>query len=430
MNVFPNFRINEFSNQRMNVFPNFRIFEFSNQRIFESTNFRINESTNQRINELTNFRINELMNMRIVGNDRGVALFLVLWVLMLLMVIVGEFCQTMRTEVNITRNFKEETEAYYIAEAGFNRAVRELVKNEIAPPTSTPAHQKLGNVFSELLKKTGEDEGPSGDDPGETEEEPGWRVGVDITPVPFGGGEYKASIGNESGKIDINRADERFLKMLLDTFDLEDMDKTIIIDSILDWRDADDLHRLNGAEDDYYESLTPSYESRDAPFASVDELLLVRGVTREIFFGGLKDMITVYSGEPARSDPASRILGGLQKKTSAGKPAIGGPIKINIAAASPRLLRSLPSMTDELVQDILEFRKTTGFTSMTEFSAIVGPEVYAAMAPLINIKNSAYYTIRSEGRFKNNPVRRGVEAMVVLDARSKKRYRIIWRLDE
>ncbi|MCP4692962.1 MAG: four helix bundle protein [Desulfobacterales bacterium] len=365
-------------------------------------------------------------------NEKGVALFLVLWVLMLLMVIVMEFCRTMRTEVNMTRNFKEETEAYYIAEAGLNRAVRELIKSGATPPTpGAAANEQLGNVFSQFLKNTpGQD---TGDDLEEDEsEKPVWRVDADIPPISFGGGAYKVSIGNESGKIDINRADEKLLKMLLDAFDLEELDKSIIIDSIMDWRDPDDLHRLNGAEDDYYESLSPSYESRDAPLVSLEELLLVRGVTRELYFGGLSDMLTVYSPTSLRGNAASNLFAGLSgARPAAGNPAAsGGAIKINIAAASPLLLRSLPLMTDELVEEILAYRKTDGFTSLTEVNTIVGPEVYAAIRPLINLKNSVYYTIRSEGALKDNPVRRGVGAMVMLDPRVKKKYRIIWRRDE
>ena len=66
-------------------------------------------------------------------NENGIALFMVLWVLMLLSVIVGEFCYAMRTEVNVTRNFKEQTEGYYIALGGLNRAIGELVRNEFIP---------------------------------------------------------------------------------------------------------------------------------------------------------------------------------------------------------------------------------------------------------------------------------------------------------
>ena len=61
--------------------------------------------------------------MKAFRNEKGIALFLVLWVLTLLSVIAGEFCFAMRTEVNMTRNFKGQTEAYYIALAGMNRAI-------------------------------------------------------------------------------------------------------------------------------------------------------------------------------------------------------------------------------------------------------------------------------------------------------------------
>jgi len=43
-------------------------------------------------------------------------------VLVFLTVIVAEFSTFMRTEINITRNFKEETESYYLALAGIEKA--------------------------------------------------------------------------------------------------------------------------------------------------------------------------------------------------------------------------------------------------------------------------------------------------------------------
>ncbi len=76
------------------------------------------------------------MNKTALKNENGIALFMVLWVLMLLSVIVGEFCYAMRTEVNVTRNFKEQTQGYYIALGGLNRAIGELVRNEFIPEKS------------------------------------------------------------------------------------------------------------------------------------------------------------------------------------------------------------------------------------------------------------------------------------------------------
>jgi DNA uptake protein ComE-like DNA-binding protein/type II secretory pathway pseudopilin PulG len=58
-----------------------------------------------------------------------------------------------------------------------------------------------------------------------------------------------------------------------------------VADAILDWIDADDTPREQGAEVDYYGSLTPAYAPRNAPPVTIEELLLVRGVTPELLFG-------------------------------------------------------------------------------------------------------------------------------------------------
>ena len=66
---------------------------------------------------------------RTITSSRGIALISVLWILVLLTAIVGEFAYSMRTEVNITRNFKEATQAYYIAHSGLIRSVVEMIRN-------------------------------------------------------------------------------------------------------------------------------------------------------------------------------------------------------------------------------------------------------------------------------------------------------------
>lgn len=333
---------------------------------------------------------------RLIVSEDGIALFLVLWVLTLLSVIVGEFCHAMRMEVNIIRNFKEETQAYYIAEAGLNSAIVGLIRDKLIA-------QKVKGIDTE-----------------EREEEVEWRVNVDIPAVPFGQGEFEVKIGNESGKVNINTANEAFFKVLLGSFDLKDSDKDIIIDSILDWRDKDNLHRLNGAEDDYYRSLPTPYDCKDDDFESVEELLMVRGITPEIFYGGLKDMVTVYEVPGSGNDTGAilRRMKGLRKP----------PQKISINAIPSQLLRSLPLMTDELVQEIVEYRKEKEFRRLTELLPIVGPEVYEAIMPYLTWSTGPYYTIESVGKVGGTQTRKSVEALVRIDGRLKKGYRIIqWR---
>lgn len=58
-----------------------------------------------------------------------------------------------------------------------------------------------------------------------------------------------------------------------------------ISDAILDWIDADDTPREQGAEAEYYAALSPPYAPRNGVPASIEELLLVRGVTPELLFG-------------------------------------------------------------------------------------------------------------------------------------------------
>ena len=52
-----------------------------------------------------------------------------------------------------------------------------------------------------------------------------------------------------------------------------------IADAILDWIDADDTKREFGAELEDYSALVPAYAPKNGPLDSLDELLLVRGVT-------------------------------------------------------------------------------------------------------------------------------------------------------
>ena len=237
----------------------------------------------------------------IIQKENGIALFLVLWVLTLLSVIVGEFCYAMRTEVNITRNFKEEIQAYYIAEAGLYFAVTEFIKAKKSPQKAPDEEED------------------------EEEEKIRWRINADIPAIEFEQGWFKVKIGNESGKININKAAPGLLKILLNGFDLEEETVNIIVDSIMDWRDKDKFHRLNGAEDDYYNSLPDPYECKDGDFESLEELLLVRGVTPEIFYGGLKDMATVFQDKDGTSRNKRRRR--RTKKSNFNK--------ININAAPP-----------------------------------------------------------------------------------------------
>lgn len=56
-------------------------------------------------------------------------------------------------------------------------------------------------------------------------------------------------------------------------------------DAIMDWIDEDDDPREYGAEYDYYQGLPSPYSPTNGPFNTVEELLLVRGVSPQLLFG-------------------------------------------------------------------------------------------------------------------------------------------------
>ena len=58
-----------------------------------------------------------------------------------------------------------------------------------------------------------------------------------------------------------------------------------IADAILDWIDPDDETREFGAEIDEYSGYTPPYAPKNGPLETVEELLLVRGITPALLFG-------------------------------------------------------------------------------------------------------------------------------------------------
>ena len=236
-------------------------------------------------------------------NESGVALILVLWVMVLLIALGTEFALSMKTEVNTTRNFKEDAETYYLAKAGINLAKAEILsdaqfhsrieeKGFIFGPVASEdkAEDNIGvsNTRAELepngIFAPTKSSIRTADEKAKQEleaPEPPQR-----TELPLGKGFIHYSIHDENGKININTASRDVLIKALAANGLSlGSERDTIVDSILDWIDKDDRHRANGAESDYYEALSPAYSAKNGPLDSLEELLQVRGVTPGLFYG-------------------------------------------------------------------------------------------------------------------------------------------------
>jgi type II secretory pathway component PulK len=216
---------------------------------------------------------------------RGAALLMVLWTFAVIAVLAGEFARAMRQEAQSTLNFKQETIAHYTAIAGLNEALLAIVtyNGQLASEESTATGNRRLDEENVSLSKIRTLLAGRGR----------W------VHARFDSKDYQVRVFDESGKISLNSEalDESNLDAMLKNLGFDDESASIVADSILDWRDDNDLHRPNGAEDDYYQGLDTPYPAKDAPFDAVEELLFVRGVTRRAFYGadgypGLREVFT------------------------------------------------------------------------------------------------------------------------------------------
>lgn len=206
--------------------------------------------------------------------ERGVVLVFVLAGLSLLLLVAGEFALQMRLEGSTTLNFRNVVTETYLAQAAYHRAVVEILPNAIV--------HHLDETGQLVFRRT-------------RLETPGTPDRLDLA---LGPGKMSYRITDEDSRIHLNRATPDVLHRLLMELGVEREERDVIVDSILDWRDQNEEHRLNGAESDYYMALPVPYRSKNANFDNIDELLQVRGVTPAIFYGrpespGLAEYVTI-----------------------------------------------------------------------------------------------------------------------------------------
>ena len=223
-------------------------------------------------------------------NERGLVLVVVMWALMVLIVLAFELSSTMRIEALSTLTYEQEMKAYYLAQAGFHRALHSIMR------AGQQGQDVLNNpdALDPSRQKSPQDIWLRGDGRWVDEE--------------FGAGGYKVRVSDESGKININTVEEAALREVFNHLEFEPDIAQELADAILDWRDPDPLERLNGVESDYYLSLPIPYPAKDGPFNTPDELLLVRGITPELFYEGLGDVFTVYGASQDRDDAGKTNL--------------------------------------------------------------------------------------------------------------------------
>lgn len=128
-------------------------------------------------------------------------------------------------------------------------------------------------------------------------------------------------LGDEDGKIDINKANRSLLESAFVNIGKVDAARASeIAASIIDWRDEDQDILTGGAESGYYQAKGLDFGCRDGKFQNLSELLLVRGMDENIF-REVSPHLTVWSGGKININTAGEpvldaLFSGVAKEAS------------------------------------------------------------------------------------------------------------------
>lgn len=267
------------------------------------------------------------------GGDRsGSGLIVAIWVISLLSLLVSSFAFEAHIEARITSYYRKRTKAEHLARSGIDLAHMLMVKSREVDLEAT--EEPEDDLWYKDAKRLAQ----------------GDTVTLE---EPLGEGVIRLTVVTELARRDINNLGsnedditENLERILTVGGITEEMGLwPTLIDSFLDWTDKDDEERIDGAEtENYYDTLEPPYSSKNGTLDTVEELLLVKGFTRTILYGGVIESSSV-DGEPVTMAGIYDLL------------TTYGGSKININAASMRVLMTLPGVDEIIAGAIIEQRE-------------------------------------------------------------------------
>ena len=182
-----------------------------------------------------------------LSKERGSILISVLWVIITMAVIVLGLSYEARSDMERTRMMRDRSRAYWLARAGIER-----VKYD----------------YAALRQSQNEED-----------------VLVTRYSYQFDQGTAECVVRSNSSMMSVNSKNKEMWQQMLSLYLEDETEQEAVADAILDWLDQDDEVDGDGCETDYYLSLNPPYPARNGHFYSVEEILLVRGITETMFYG-------------------------------------------------------------------------------------------------------------------------------------------------
>jgi general secretion pathway protein K len=305
----------------------------------------------------------------------GVALLLTLLILTLLVVTGLELGRAVGVEANLAGNFRDLTQAAYIAQSGVEIA-RALIQQD------DPSFDALNEQWAqfEILAYLSRQYFPEGHFAGRTIDE---NAKFNPNGLVDAYGMVNAKKKNQL---------ERLLSLLGHNPEWSD--------ALLDWLDPDDQKRPLGAEGDYYRSQEKPYPCKNGPLDSLEEILLVKGMDPSIFWGteerpGIRQYLTVHSD---------------------------GRININTASV-PVLMSLSPAVDQTMAQAVVDLRQEKPFRRPDELRALSGWEaVYPQISSEISVQSN-YFSAEVQGSYREA---RAV-VQTVIKREGKKTRLLYWR---
>ena len=298
---------------------------------------------------------------------KGGALLAVLWLAAALSAIAFTVANTVRGETERTSTSADGVRAYYLATGSIDRAILYMLRRGgFRNPDGSPRYYEPGMPFL--------------------------RFG-------YASGEALVEIIPESSKLNINQARPEDLHRLMLALGAEPERAYEIAMAIADWRTPAPPGSLSPF-DPFYLSRVPSFPARHASFEEIEEVLLVKGMTPELFYGGYDH------------DAEGRLIPrpGLRDCVS----VYGSTGGFDVNSVEPALMVAV-GVPPEMARLISETRRTMPFRKMEQVLGLAG-----GAAPGLNrlgFGSTTLFTLRSTaclrlGNGQLSDLRRTVAAMV------------------
>jgi general secretion pathway protein K len=295
------------------------------------------------------------VKIRLYNNSSrsGIALVLVMMTIIVLSAIVGSLAISMSTEVRLARNTTYDSQMEWMGRSGIELA-RYALANKCAEQKNIDALNQMWAGGTSPCSNGVED--------------------VSLKDVPLGPGHVTVTITDMERKWDINQVanprqpQREILQKALAEVGVTDAEQaSTIIDSILDWCNPDASSGFSGAKSDYYMHLNPPYYCKNGPIDDITELLLIKGITPDIYWGSnsTNHPVSAYQQHGGGSFNASANKSGAgfrdndQPQYPVGLVELFSPLggKLNINTASIKTLQLIPGIDESVATRILQERQ-------------------------------------------------------------------------